>query len=68
MQLFSIVFSRMINVFYSHSNSHIRDKTLEFMGYFFLIGVVSGLCMWLQPYFFSRSVRVWGWCCVQSVF
>ena len=43
----------MINVFYDPDNSYLRSQTLQLMGYFFLIGVVTGFCQWFQPYLFS---------------
>jgi ABC-type multidrug transport system fused ATPase/permease subunit len=52
-QVFSIVFSRMLNVFYSHDDDRILQKTLELMGWFFLIGGVTGVTQFLQPYLFS---------------
>jgi hypothetical protein len=47
----------MLDVFYEPDSDKLREEILKLMGFFFLIGVVSGLCMWLQPYFFARSVR-----------
>jgi ATP-binding cassette subfamily B (MDR/TAP) protein 1 len=43
----------MLNVFFSPDDDRVLQKTLELMGWLFLIAVVSGAAQFLQPYLFS---------------
>ena len=53
LQAFSVVISRMLNVFYEPDNSVLQQKTLELMGYFFLVAGVTMIGQWLSPFLFS---------------
>jgi hypothetical protein len=51
--MFSLVFSRMLNVYYDVNTDTMASQTLLLMYGFFAFGVVSGATQFLQPWLFS---------------